>query len=146
MTGMRAALLAVLLVAACNGAPAEREMESGPPTSVPADAASASADGAGAAGPHLDPLHPGWKSAHCFDCHEEPNLRTTHMGTVPAAPSCVDCHGYNGAPHVDHAADPNGQCAECHSTGAVVSDHLTVYLLPRDCATCHVHPSNRGGL
>jgi hypothetical protein len=82
--------------------------------------------------PILGEDHPGWKNPLCFDCHG----KTTDYphGSDRKEPGCRSCHGENGAPLKDHAADRQ-TCAGsgCHtSTG-----HQAAFSAPTDCAACH---------
>jgi hypothetical protein len=46
---------------------------------------------------------------------------------------CVRCHGYNGAPHRDHAVVSNPGCPDCHSS----VEHTPRFNAPVDCVKCH---------
>ncbi len=91
------------------------------------------------AGP-LDPLvlrvgHPGWRQPLCFSCHTQ-TVVYPHLDAGYAPPGCASCHGYNGAPHTNHATRENVTCLDCH---AEVS-HVPSYKVSDDCVVCHYHP------
>jgi hypothetical protein len=137
-------LIICSVLAACgapNAAPASDHQEGQPGEPIGSEVG-AVVDG----GLRLGPTHPGWKKPLCTACHTASNLETLHGGASHVSPTCVNCHGWNGAVHRDHAADPAGRCAECHSSGTIVSDHLSAFALPLDCRTCHVHPESPYGL
>ena len=86
----------------------------------------------------LTSSHSGWKKALCFDCHDGTTAKYTHAKDTYKAPDCGPCHGYNGAPHKDHATKANGGCTGCHSASSV--PHVAKFTSPDDCVGCHFHP------
>ena len=96
-------------------------------------------------GPAIGADHTGWRNPICFDCHDGTQTEYPHQDQAYEPPDCGACHGYNGAIHTDHAADPVANCAECHASGSVMPDHLYDFEIPNQCAQCHVHPESPNG-
>jgi len=72
----------------------------------------------------------------CFDCHGQTTSYpqdADHEGKRP--PDCVECHGYNGATHADHAVLENDGCTECHLPADLA--HVAAFEVPQDCVACH---------
>lgn len=90
----------------------------------------------------LTDQHTGFKQALCFTCHGGQETYP-HAGLDYSPPDCAICHGYNGAPHKDHAGDPQANCRDCHSQGSLVPDHLDHFEIPGDCAACHVQTRSK---
>lgn len=107
----------------------------GPERLEPPDAGRATPDAA-----LFDPLlltlgHPGWRRPLCFSCHTQAVVYP-HVDAGYVPPACVSCHGYNGAPHTNHATRDNVGCKECHAEVA----HVASYRVSDDCVVCHFHP------
>jgi len=76
--------------------------------------------------------HSGWGNPYCMDCHDVwTSFPHPEEDWVP--PSCVACHGKNGAPQTMHALQTRPACEDCH---ADVS-HVPTFEIPDDCAVCH---------
>ena len=131
------------LIALGCGSPDKQSISDTKPTGTVDTAAVSQASDAG--GPRLSPTHPGWRQANCASCHQTTSLEEIHGVPAPKPPACVSCHGYNGAKHKDHAADPVADCASCHAEGNLKSSHLDLYRIPSECSTCHVHPTTPDG-
>jgi all-trans-retinol 13,14-reductase len=84
-----------------------------------------------AKGSTLVATHSGWGKADCASCH------ALNHDSKYTPPTCVGCHGTNGAPNRPLAQHPTlASCEGCHSakhTGLGFSS-------PNDCATCHTYP------
>lgn len=94
----------------------------------------------GAKPSHLTKGHPGWRQTLCFQCHEIAEHRKAHQSGAEKPSACGPCHGYNGAPHEDHAIDLNA-CADCHRA----VKHFGDFQSPGDCIACHYHPQSPQG-
>jgi hypothetical protein len=82
--------------------------------------------------PHLNESHSGYGQALCFTCHG--SVSSYLHGSEAYRPTdCVRCHGYNGAPHRDHAVVSNPGCPDCHSS----VEHTRNFKAPVDCVKCH---------
>lgn len=84
----------------------------------------------------LGATHVGWSQPMCFGCHRV-TAPYPHGSAYGGPQECAACHGYNGAPHADHAVAENTACAECH---AAVT-HTPRFEAPADCLRCHQHPA-----
>ena len=96
------------------------------------------ATGAQGARPRLTASHPGFSQALCFECNGTVTPYP-HRGSGFRPSVCASCHGYNGAPHGDHAVAENSGCPNCH--GTVV--HVPKFVAPADCIGCR-HQGSRG--
>jgi phytoene desaturase len=80
----------------------------------------------------LTATHSGWQKADCASCH------ALNHDSKYTPPTCVGCHGTNGAPNRPLAQHTTfASCEGCHSgkhTGLGFSS-------PNDCATCHKYPA-----
>lgn len=82
--------------------------------------------------PHLKESHSGYGQALCLTCHG--SITPYPHGSEAYRPTdCVRCHGYNGAPHRDHAVVSNPGCPDCHSS----VEHTPRFNAPVDCVKCH---------
>lgn len=88
----------------------------------------------------LTKAHQGWRQTLCFQCHEMAAHRKTHQPGAEKPAACGPCHGYNGAPHEDHAIAINS-CADCHRA----VKHFGAFQSPGDCIGCHYHPQSPQG-
>lgn len=88
----------------------------------------------------LTKTHAGWRQVACLDCHEVRTLERTHQATDRRPPACGRCHGFNGAPHADHAIRIN-PCTNCHA----MVEHAARFDSPGDCIGCHHHPQSPTG-
>ena len=86
----------------------------------------------------LTSSHTGWIKALCFTCHDGTTGKYPHGSESYDEPKCAECHGYNGAPHKDHATTGNSGCMGCH--GTTTDNHASSFSSPGDCVACHFHP------
>jgi hypothetical protein len=89
---------------------------------------------------HLTKKHTGWRKTQCLDCHQAATLAPRHKSGLLKPAECGPCHGYNGAPHEDHAI-PINACGSCHT----LVEHASRFEAPGECIKCHHHPANPRG-
>jgi len=123
-------------VAWAGAAPARRAQP--PQGTAKTPAASQAAKAAKAA--HLTKAHSGWRQTPCLDCHEAAALAPLHPKVTLQPAECGPCHGYNGAPHEDHAL-PINACLGCHAS----VEHAAGFETPGACIKCHFHPDSPKG-
>ncbi len=119
---------AAALLSACVVPPVSEDLDggargSGPPIGVP---------------PLLGyDTHPGWRNAHCENCHALP----VEGHTVTERYVCAQCHGANGACETNLKAktdhQPTDDCAACHTDATTGRPGNHGFTSSAVCANCH---------
>lgn len=130
--------LAIILAVALLGAPHAWSLQPGGPPEP--QAAKTKAKTKTEKAKHLKGTHPGWRQTQCFECHDAAKFARRHEGQPARPAECGTCHGYNGAPHEDHAI-PINACGSCHA----LVEHASRFEVPGECIKCHHHPASPRG-